>query len=383
MKALILAAGKGTRVMPLTRDCPKPMLRLLDTPVLELLIKQLRDHGVTQIMINTSHHASVIESYFGDGRRFGVEIAYSFEGQLIDGELVGEPIGSASAIRRIHEHAGFFDDTFLVLCGDAIIDTDFTELLAQHHAARAMATIALQQVAPADVVHYGVVVTDADGMVTSFQEKPTQEAALSTLVNTGIYVFEPSVLNYIPETPPYDLGSQVFPDLVERGLPVLGVSLPMTWLDIGRLSDFHRVSMLALLGKVPGFQLPGKEISAGLRCGLNVRINTKRCTIRGPVVIAGGAHIADGVTLIGPCYIGAGARIEHGVRVESSVVMPHAFIGANAEVQGLVTDGCYCMLADGTVLDLAKANIPWVLGDARTPRETLDVAEQRFLDAIG
>ena len=383
MKALILAAGKGTRVMPLTRDCPKPMLRILDTPVLELLINQLRDQGVTQIMINTSHYASVIQNYFGDGRRFGVEIAYSFEGQLIDGELVGEPIGSASAIRRIHEHAGFFNDTFLVLCGDAIIDLDLNELVSQHHAAQAMATIALQEVAPADVVHYGVVVTDANNMVTSFQEKPAQQEALSTRVNTGIYVFEPSVINYIPDTPPYDLGSQVFPDLIERGLPVLGVTVPMTWLDIGRLSDFHRVCMMALQGEVPGFPLPGREVSAGLHLGLNVRINTKRCTIRGPVVIDGGAWIADGTTLVGPCYIGAGARIEQGARVESSVVMPHAFIGANAEVRELVTDGRYCMLADGTVLDLAKANIPWVLGDARMPREARHAEEQRFLDAIG
>lgn len=383
MKALILAAGKGTRVMPLTRHCPKPMLRILDTPVLELLINQLRTHGITQIMINTSHHAAVIQDYFGDGRRFGVELAYSFEGHLIDGELIGDPVGSAAAIRNIHEHAGFFDDTFLVLCGDAVVDIDFSKLVEQHHRARAIATIALQAVAPEDVVHYGVVVTDTEGLVTSFQEKPSQEEALGCQVNTGIYVFEPRVLNYIPGTVPYDLGSQVFPDLVARGLPVLGASLPMTWLDIGRLSDYHSVCMMALRGEVPGYTLPGREIMAGVHCGINVRLNPKRCEISGPVVIAGGAYIADGATLVGPCYIGAGARIEQGARVEASVVMPHARIGINAQVHEMVTDGRYCMLADGTVLDLAKADIPWVIGDTRMTRESLMAAEQRYLDSIG
>lgn len=383
MKALILAAGKGTRVMPLTRSCPKPMLRILDTPVLELLIDRLREHGVTQIMINTSHHAAAIQDYFGDGRRFGVELAYSFEGHLVDGELIGDPIGSAAAIRSIHEHASFFDDTFLVLCGDAVVDIDFAQLVAKHHDSRAIATIALQNVAPADVVHYGVVVTDGDGQVTSFQEKPSQAEARGTQVNTGIYVFETSVLNHIPDIVPYDLGSQVFPDLVARGLPVLGACMPMTWLDIGRLSDFHRVCMLALCGEVPGYILPGNEIAPGLRCGINVRINPKRCNISGAVVISGGAYIADGATLVGPCFIGPGARVEPGARIESSVVMAHALIGADAHVLDMVTDGRYCMLADGTVLDLARTDIPWVVGDTRMPRESLLAAEQRYLDSIG
>lgn len=382
MKALILAAGKGTRVMPLTRNCPKPMLRILDTPVLELLIDRLRAHGITQIMINTSHHSAVIQDYFGDGRRFGVDIAYAFEGQRVEGELVGDPVGSAAAIRRIHAHAGFFDDTFLVLCGDAVVDIDFGQLIQQHHQARAIATIALQNVAPADVVHYGVVVTDANGWVSSFQEKPSEAEALGTLVNTGIYVFEPSVLNYIPDSVPCDLGSQVFPDLVARGLPVLGACLPMTWLDIGRLSDFHRVCMMALRGEVPGYTLPGHEMAPGLRCGINVRINPKRCVIRGPVVIAGGAFIADGATLVGPCFIGAGAKIEQDALVEASVILPYARIGTNAHVKDMITDGHYCMLADGTVLDLLKADIPWIVGDARMSRDELLATEQRYLDAI-
>lgn len=382
MKALILAAGKGTRVMPLTRGTAKPMLRILDTPVLELLIDRLRQHGVTEIVINTSHHAHTIEQYFGDGRRFGVEIAYSFEGYLNKGELVGEPLGSAGALRHIQRHAGFFDDTFLVLCGDAVVDIDFAELVKEHHRNRALATIALAEVPRPEVCHYGVAVLDEGGMITGFQEKPAVEDAASTLVNTGIYVFEPQILNHIPDRFPADIGSQVFPALAGSGLALYGAQLPMTWLDIGRLQDFYRVSQLALLGRVPGYHLPGREIVPGLRTGINVSINPRRCRLEGPIVVAGGARVEDGATLMGPCFVGAGAVVEAGAHVERSIILPHARIGRQADLRAVVTDGQYCMSEDGTVIDLQIADLPWVIGDARMPESAIHEAEQRFLDAL-
>lgn len=379
MKALILAAGKGTRVMPLTQSCPKPMLRILDTPILELLIARLRDHGVNQIMINTAHHAEVIEQHFGDGRRFGVDIAYSFEGHLQDGKLVGDPIGSAGALQRIQAHSGFFDDTFMVVCGDAIIDLDITALVAAHHHHGALATLALQSVDPSLVSHYGVVALDEEGRVTQFQEKPTPEEALSNLVNTGIYVFEPAVLAHMPTELPCDLGSDVFPALAQQGEALYGVSLPMTWLDIGRREDFHRVCQLALCGEVPGMDLPGKEVAPGVRVGLNVRFNLNRCHVTGPVVIAGSATIEDGATLIGPTYIGPGAVVERGARVERSVVQAHARIGSHANLVDMVSDGRYCMVSDGTLIDLELADMPWLISDARLPRAERTAAEQRFI----
>ena len=129
MKAMILAAGKGTRVRPLTHKMPKPMIPVLGKPVMEYLVEQLARHGFDQIMVNVSHLAHTIENYFGDGRRWGVEIGYSFEGYLQDGNTVAQPIGSAGGIRRIQDFARFFDDTFLVVCGDALIDLDLTEVL--------------------------------------------------------------------------------------------------------------------------------------------------------------------------------------------------------------------------------------------------------------
>jgi NDP-sugar pyrophosphorylase family protein len=133
---------------------------------------------------------------------------------------------------------------------------------------------------------------------------------------------------------------------------------------------------------VPGFIRPGQEIQNGLRCGINVHINPKRCNISGPVIIAGGAHIADGVTMVGPCYIGSGARVEKGAHIESSIIMANTLIGSGANVVNMVTDGSYCMLDDATILDLSKLEIPWLVGDARTSRKQLIVAEQRYLDSI-
>lgn len=382
MKALILAAGKGTRVMPLTRTCSKPMLRILDTPVLELLIGQLRRHGIDEIMINTAHHAEAIEQYFGDGSRFGVRIAYSFEGYREGGELIGDPLGSAGALRRIQEHSGFFDDTFLVLCGDAIIDIDFAKLVEAHHRRAAIATLALKDVAREETIHYGVAVLDDEGRISQFQEKPAPDAALSTLANTGIYVFEPAIFSHIPETTPHDLGSQVFPTLAERGLAIYGASVPLVWMDIGRLDDYYRVCLQAITGEVPGLLPPGHEIAPGIRTGLNVRMDLRRSFVEGPVIIAGGATIEDGATIIGPAYIGAGAVIERGARVERSIVLAHARVGGHADLIEVISDGRYCITADGTVIDLELADLPWLVSDARIPKGSLAVSEQRFVSTL-
>ena len=212
MKAMILAAGKGTRLQPLTNFQPKPMLTLLGRPVLDSIIELLAGHGVRDIIINTSHLASEIENYFRDGSGRGVDIAYSFEGHLQGDTLHTRALGSAGGMRKIQDFSGFFDDTFMVLCGDALIDLDISAAVAEHRRRGALATLVTKDV-PRDEVHkYGVVVTDSDGRITAFQEKPAPQEALSTTVNTGIYIFEPGIFEYIPAGREYDIGGQLFPD---------------------------------------------------------------------------------------------------------------------------------------------------------------------------
>ena len=147
MKAMILAAGKGTRVRPITHTIPKPMIPILQKPVMEFLLELLREHGFNEVMVNVSHLAAEIENYFRDGQRFGVEIAYSFEGRIQDdGELIGEAMGSAGGIKKIQTFQSFFDDTFVVLCGDALIDLDLTEAVRRHKEKGAVASLITKRV---------------------------------------------------------------------------------------------------------------------------------------------------------------------------------------------------------------------------------------------
>lgn len=263
MKAMILAAGKGTRVRPITHTIPKPLIPILQKPVMEFLVELLRQHGFKQIMVNVSHLAEEIENYFRDGQRFGVEIGYSFEGRIIDGELVGEALGSAGGLKKIQEFNPFFDDTFVVLCGDALIDLDLTEVVRQHKAKGAIATVVTKSVPKDAVSSYGVVVSDENGKILTFQEKPSVEDALSTEINTGIYVFEPEVINYIPPNQEYDIGSELFPKLVQLNLPFYAVNMDFEWVDIGKVPDYWEAIRAVLRGDVKNVQIPGKEVRRG------------------------------------------------------------------------------------------------------------------------
>src|SRR5437764_3774915 len=192
MKAMLLAGGKGTRVRPLTDTVPKPMIPIINKPLLEFLIELLRQHGFDQIIISTSYLAHEIENYFREGSRFGVQIGYSFEGHHADGQEVLEGLGSAGGLKKIQDFSGFFDETFAVLCGDAIVDLDMTRALELHRRNRALATIVLKDVPRVLVSRYGVVETAPDGRILRFQEKPAPEHTVSTTANTGIYIFEPA-----------------------------------------------------------------------------------------------------------------------------------------------------------------------------------------------
>ncbi|PQO93694.1 mannose-1-phosphate guanyltransferase [Massilia phosphatilytica] len=324
MKAMILAAGKGTRVRPLTYDLPKPMIPVLGKPVMAYLIEHLRKHGVTEIMVNVSHLHEKIEEYFGEGEQYGVQIGYSFEGYTKeDGEVVAVPIGSAGGMKKIQEFGGFFDDTTIVLCGDALIDLDLKAALAEHRRKGAMASVITKEVPWDKVSSYGVVVTDQNGRITQFQEKPKQEDALSNFISTGIYIFEPEVIDLIPSGVEFDIGSQLFPLLAEKGMPFYAQGRPFNWLDIGSVSDYWEVLQNVLTGEVNHMDVPGIQIEPGLWTGLNTSIDWRGTTIKGPVYIGSGVKIEAGATIIGPTWIGHGSHICEGAEVVRSVLFEY------------------------------------------------------------
>jgi mannose-1-phosphate guanylyltransferase len=381
MKAMILAAGKGTRIQPITYTIPKPLIPILQKPVMEFLVDLLREHGFDQIMVNVSHLAQEIESYFHDGQRFGVQLGYSFEGSITDqGELVGQALGSAGGMKRIQDFSVFFDDTFVVLCGDALIDLDLTAAVEWHRAKGALATVVMKSVAPAEVASYGVVVTDADGRIQAFQEKPAIEAALSTNINTGIYIFEPEIFNHIPSHEEYDIGSQLFPKLVAMGAPFYGVTMDFQWVDIGKVPDYWQAIRGVLLGDIKNVPIPGRQVKPGIYTGLNVAVNWDKVHIQGPVYIGAMTKIEDGATIIGPSMIGQNCRISTGARIDNSVVFEYSHIGPQVYLQDQLVFGRYCVDKNGATLDLQEAALDWLITDTR--QISTNITESCPIEAI-
>lgn len=365
MKAMILAAGKGTRVRPITYTIPKPMIPILQKPVMEFLLELLRQHGFDEIMVNVSHLADEIEAYFRDGQRFGVQIGYSFEGRIVDGQLVGEAVGSAGGMRKIQDFCPFFDDTFIVLCGDALIDLDLTEAVRQHREKGSIATIVMKSVPKEEVPSYGVVVTDEAGRIKSFQEKPAVEEALSTDINTGIYIFEPEIFDYIPSGQPFDIGGDLFPKLVAAGAPFYGITMDFEWVDIGKVPDYWHAIRDVLMGKVKNVSIPGQEVFPGVHTGLSVNVNWDKVNIKGPVYIGARTHIEDGTTIIGPTMIGPNCRICSGAVVDNSVIFEYSRLGPGIRLIDKLVFGRYCVDKTGAAIDVQAAALDWLITDNR------------------
>jgi mannose-1-phosphate guanylyltransferase len=379
MKAMILAAGKGTRVRPITHTTPKPMIPILQKPVMEFLLELLRQHGFNQIMVNVSHLSEEIENYFRDGQRFGVQIAYSFEGRIEDGKLIGDALGSAGGLKRIQDFQPFFDDTFVVLCGDALIDLDLCEAVRRHKEKGAMASLITKRVPPDQVSSYGVVVSDPDGRVLSFQEKPSVEDAASDMINTGIYIFEPEVLDFIPSGEPFDIGSELFPKLVEAGAPFFALPMEFEWVDIGKVPDYWQAIRSVLQGDVRQVQVPGVEVRPGIFAGLNVAANWDKINVDGPIYVGGMTKIEDGATIIGPAMIGPSCHICEGATIDNSIIFDYSRIGPGVRLVEKLVYGRYCVDRNGDHFDLQEASLDWLITDVRRQDVAAPSPQQKAL----
>jgi mannose-1-phosphate guanylyltransferase len=364
-KGMILAAGQGTRVRPLTNVLPKAMVPILGKPVMEYLIEHLAKYGVKEIMVNVAFHNDKIEQYFGDGHRWGVEIGYSYEGQRAHGDIVPKPRGSAGGMRKIQDFSGFFDETTIVLCGDALIDLDIGAALHEHKRKGAIASVVTLNVPREDVKNYGIVVAGKDGKVESFQEKPEPAEARSTLASTGIYIFEPAALERIPSDVEYDIGSQLFPSLVAEGLPFYAQSRFFNWIDIGRVSDYWSVLQRVLRGDVAQVNMPGREVKPGIWTGINTSIAWDKVNIQGPVYIGSSVCIEPGVTIVGPAWIGHGSTLRAGSTVRRSIVFEYTRIGADMCFEDMIVSPDYCVDRLGKTFYQGDETAALRWGDAR------------------
>ncbi|MFN0074380.1 MAG: NDP-sugar synthase [Chloroflexota bacterium] len=236
MRALILAAGEGTRLRPLTLKRPKPMLPVGGRPVLGHHLELLRSHGVRDVAINTHFRPDAIVDYVGDGSSFDLAVTYSHEEQLL---------GSAGAAKKLEY---FFENTFIVLYGDVLTDLDLGELVAYHRDRQAVATLALYRVP--DPERCGIVVMDELGMVNNFVEKPEAALGLGNLANAGIYILEPTVLSLVPHNQTFDFGQDLFPLLLEQGLPVAAMTPAAYVCDIGSIDRYWRADDDVRRGRV-------------------------------------------------------------------------------------------------------------------------------------
>ncbi|WP_084221425.1 sugar phosphate nucleotidyltransferase [Shewanella fidelis] len=368
MKGMILAAGKGTRIKPISYAIPKPMIPILGRPVMESMIQLFAKHGIDKIVVNTSHLAEIIENYFGDGHHFNVQLSYSYEAKEVNGKFVSQALGSAGGMRKIQDFSGFFDETFVVVCGDAWIDLDLKEAIEQHKQHGGLATIITREVDPSEVSKYGVVVTDKYNQVTSFQEKPAAEEALSNNINTGIYIFEPAIFDFIPKNIEFDIGNDLFPLLVERQANFYAIKMDFQWLDVGKVKDIWEVTSDILNGKVKGYPIPGTQVSPGVWLGINTRIDVSKCKITPPVLISSGCEVQDGATIIGPAVVGANCVVEGKSLVSNTLICEYIHLADDAYIVNKTMFGDYLLGHDGYTQELADCQYVNILQNRNISR---------------
>jgi len=232
MKAVVMAGGEGNRLRPLTSNQPKPMVPVVGKPCMEHILELLREHGMNEVIVTVAFLPQAIRSYFGEGETLGMQIGYSVE---------ESPLGTAGSVRLTAKQ---LDETFLVISGDALCDVDLSALVAFHNERGAAVTIGLKSVD--NPLEFGIVVTDEEGRVERFLEKPSWGQVFSDTINTGIYVMEPEVLKHVPGDRPYDFSKELFPYLLEMGRPIYGYVMDGYWQDIGNLDQFRQANFDAL-----------------------------------------------------------------------------------------------------------------------------------------
>jgi mannose-1-phosphate guanylyltransferase len=368
-KAMILCAGQGTRVRPLTYCVPKPMINLINRPILSYILDHLKAEGVTDAVINTSYLPHQIENYYRDGSERGIRLTYSYEGRMTSNGFEGTAIGSAGGLRLVQDTFGYFDDTFVVLCGDAVIDLDIRGLIAFHKARGAVATIAAMPVAPEEVSKYGIIVSDDDGRIQSFQEKPKPEEAKSRLANTGIYVFEPEIFNHIPAECVFDIGGQLFPELIKSGVPFFASAQPFNWIDVGALQDYFTVTTAILNGETNLIPVPGVEVAPGIHCGPGAVVSGALPFMKGPIYFGSGAIAEPGSLVYGATLIGDNCVIEAGGVVDSCILGPYTRVKRGAVLQDLAIEGDWVIPRNGKPARLHETRYAGLVTDVRdTPR---------------
>jgi mannose-1-phosphate guanylyltransferase len=316
MRAMVLAAGLGTRLRPLTYEITKPMVPVLDRPVMAHILDLLDRHGFEETIANLHYFPDSIREHFGE------RLSYRYEEELL---------GTAGGVRACAEFFG--DDPFLVISGDALTDIDLTALAARHRESGGVATLAVKKVP--DTREYGVVLHDREGRITGFQEKPHPDEALSDLGNCGIYVFSPEIFDYFPERPFVDWAQDVFPTLLENDIPFHIHEVREYWNDVGSLGELRQGTFDALRGELR-LEVEGEEIAAGVVVS-GGRALPGDAEVEGPVWVGSDVTIGAGVRLMGPVVLGDGVTLGERTQLRETIVFPGTHVAAESILIGAIS----------------------------------------------
>ena len=325
-----MAGGEGTRLRPLTSNQPKPMLPMANRPMMEHVVALLRQHGLEDIVVTVAFMPNAIRSYFGDGSEFGVRMVYATE---------EKPLGTAGSVRNAREQ---LDERFVVISGDVLTDIDLGAVVDHHCSKGALATIALKAVE--NPLEFGIVITREDGSIERFLEKPTWGQVFSDTINTGIYVLEPEIFDFIAEDRPVDFSEEVFPAVLEAGKPIYGYVAGGYWEDVGTI-DAYLTAHQDILDERVAVQVSGFPLRRGVWLGKGAEVHPS-AHVRGPAVIGDNCHIAAGSVVGEYCVLGANVRIGDNGSLERAVVHDNAFLGPGVRLEGCVL-GRSCDLRQG------------------------------------
>ena len=316
MKAMVLAAGLGTRLKPLTYELPKPMVPVLDRPVMAHIVRLLERQGFDELVANVHWFTDAITGYFGD------RLEYRYEPKLL---------GTAGGVRNVRDFFG--DDLVVVISGDALTDLDVRALVERHRTAGGIATLTVKRVP--DTREYGVVIHDEDGRVQGFQEKPDPAEALSDLGNCGIYCFSPEIFDYFPAEDPVDWAQDVFPALLDHDVPFHVHEIESYWNDVGSLAELRQGTWDALEGRL-GIDVPGEEARDGLRVGAGTELPDDLELVSVPAWVGEECEIGRGVRVMGPTVIGDRCSVGDGASLREVILLPGTTVPPGEVVIGAI-----------------------------------------------
>ncbi|MGE5707447.1 MAG: sugar phosphate nucleotidyltransferase [Bacteroidota bacterium] len=340
MKAVLMAGGSGTRLRPLTCDIPKPMVPMLNRPMTEHIIDLLKKHGIRDIIITLYYLPQVIQNYFGDGREFGVNITYAIEEKM--------PLGTAGCVRAIADQ---LDDTFIVISGDSLTDTDLTAALDFHKSKGSLATLVLTRVEnPMDL---GVVITDGEGRIERFLEKPSSSEIFSDTINTGTYILEPEVLYHLEADKEFDFSKDLFPLLLKRNDPMFGYIASCYWEDVGSLQAYRQSHYDICEGKLKldhGYT----EYAPGIWIGEGTKIDPT-AKLSGPLFIGSNCQIGPNVQMTAGTVVGDNVIIGEGSSLKRPVIWNNVYIAEGVALRGCVIGKNtslkrYCEVLEGAII---------------------------------